>query len=80
MERIAPAVKISFLACHNFTLSSDRQGVTHVVTQYTDHDQVLGQLQRDGVATSSDTELDDVSVVNLSWLSACLKAGKPVPV
>ena len=57
-----------------------REGVSHIITQYTEREQVLRQLQRDGVPISDDAELEQVKVVTLAWLSACLKAGRAVAV
>ena len=58
-----------------------REGVSHIITQYTEREQVLRQLQRDGApGINSDADLEQVKVVTLAWLSACLKAGRTVAV
>ncbi|KAL8562766.1 hypothetical protein ACOMHN_022641 [Nucella lapillus] len=56
--------------------------VTHIVTQYTDREQVLRQLKRDGAGLRDEEgdNLAGVKVVSLAWLSACLKAGKVINV
>ena len=50
------------------------------MTQYTEQEQVLRQLRRDGTKVDNDVLPDGVKVVTLAWLSACLKAGKVMAV
>ncbi|XP_076461599.1 DNA-directed DNA/RNA polymerase mu-like [Babylonia areolata] len=57
-----------------------REEVSHIVTQYTEREQVVRQLKRDGADVPDDGSFDRVKVVTLAWLSACLKAGRMVDV